>query len=243
MHGWVVCFGVMLSRAAAPALRRLLARTSAPPLCLAPFTPSLLLPTHLSLARLPLPAVPALQSQRSPVTEYFFWPRKDAWEELKAALDSRGWIGEREKVLLLNQCTEVRRRAGRAEERAAGVVPGASQAASQPVPADCRMLLLVAHRAPSLAAALCTAALTEAIRPLPSPLSLPACLLPPSAAAGDQLLAGREQALPGRGPQQVPQLQVPGLLSSSSSSSSSRPCSSGAFMQQQLGPLRSIRAA
>ncbi|KAL4430565.1 hypothetical protein ABPG77_005805 [Micractinium sp. CCAP 211/92] len=47
------------------------------------------------------------QGQRSPVTEYFFWPRKDAWEELKAALDARSWIGEREKVLLLNQCTEV----------------------------------------------------------------------------------------------------------------------------------------
>ncbi|KAL4436950.1 hypothetical protein ABPG75_004089 [Micractinium tetrahymenae] len=47
------------------------------------------------------------QGQRSPVTEYFFWPRKDAWEELKASLDSRSWIGEREKVLLLNQCTEV----------------------------------------------------------------------------------------------------------------------------------------
>ncbi|PRW33920.1 putative chloroplast RF65 [Chlorella sorokiniana] len=47
------------------------------------------------------------QGQRSPVTEYFFWPRKDAWEELKASLDTRSWIGEREKVLLLNQCTEV----------------------------------------------------------------------------------------------------------------------------------------
>ncbi|PSC70211.1 putative chloroplast RF65 [Micractinium conductrix] len=47
------------------------------------------------------------QGQRSPVTEYFFWPRKDAWEELKATLDTRGWIGEREKVLLLNTTTEV----------------------------------------------------------------------------------------------------------------------------------------
>lgn len=26
---------------------------------------------------------------------------------LQAALDTRSWIGEREKVLLLNQCTEV----------------------------------------------------------------------------------------------------------------------------------------
>ena len=34
-----------------------------------------------------------MQGQRSPVTEYFFWPRKDAWEELKATLDTRGWVG------------------------------------------------------------------------------------------------------------------------------------------------------
>ena len=27
------------------------------------------------------------------MTEYFFWPRKDAWEELKATLDTRGWVG------------------------------------------------------------------------------------------------------------------------------------------------------
>jgi 30S ribosomal protein 3 len=44
---------------------------------------------------------------RAPVTEFYFWPRKDAWEELKAALEAAAWIGEREKVLLLNRCTEV----------------------------------------------------------------------------------------------------------------------------------------
>jgi len=45
--------------------------------------------------------------KRSPVTEYFFWPRKDAWEELKEALESRPWIQERDKILLLNKTTEI----------------------------------------------------------------------------------------------------------------------------------------
>jgi 30S ribosomal protein 3 len=45
--------------------------------------------------------------RRSPVTEYFFWPRADAWEELKNALEARPWISERDRILLLNKTTQV----------------------------------------------------------------------------------------------------------------------------------------
>lgn len=47
------------------------------------------------------------QTKRSPVTEYFFWPRKDAWEELKDSLETKPWIQERDKIILLNKTTEI----------------------------------------------------------------------------------------------------------------------------------------
>jgi 30S ribosomal protein 3 len=43
----------------------------------------------------------------TPLTEYYFWPQRDAWEEMKNFLESKPWISQSTAILLLNQITEV----------------------------------------------------------------------------------------------------------------------------------------
>ncbi|KAL6543761.1 hypothetical protein OROGR_010258 [Orobanche gracilis] len=42
-----------------------------------------------------------------PLSPYYFWPRKDAWEELKITLESKPWIPQKKMIILLNQATDI----------------------------------------------------------------------------------------------------------------------------------------
>ena len=42
-----------------------------------------------------------------PITSYFIWPKTDAWEQFKFELDSKPWLQEAEKVIVLNNITRL----------------------------------------------------------------------------------------------------------------------------------------
>ena len=42
-----------------------------------------------------------------PLTPYHFWPVSEAWEQIRFELDSKPWIPEAERVILLNAVVEV----------------------------------------------------------------------------------------------------------------------------------------
>jgi 30S ribosomal protein 3 len=43
----------------------------------------------------------------TPLTEFFFWPQTDAWEEMKLFFEANDWIDQDNSIILLNQITEV----------------------------------------------------------------------------------------------------------------------------------------
>jgi 30S ribosomal protein 3 len=47
------------------------------------------------------------ENATTPITEFFFWPENDAWEDMRLFLESRAWINPDDAVVLLNQITEV----------------------------------------------------------------------------------------------------------------------------------------
>ena len=42
-----------------------------------------------------------------PITCYYFWPRTDAWEQLKIELESKPGILAKDKIAILNQVTRI----------------------------------------------------------------------------------------------------------------------------------------
>ena len=45
--------------------------------------------------------------QAYPLTQYYFWPRTEAWDQLKLELDSKPWLSEKEKIIILNIATDI----------------------------------------------------------------------------------------------------------------------------------------
>jgi 30S ribosomal protein 3 len=53
-------------------------------------------------------AIEQITNQRAiPLTPYFFWPRNDAWELLRIEINSKIWISDKDKALILNNITNI----------------------------------------------------------------------------------------------------------------------------------------
>ena len=46
-------------------------------------------------------------NQKSPLTNYYFWPKTEAWEQLKLELDSKLWLTKKEKEQILQTTGDV----------------------------------------------------------------------------------------------------------------------------------------
>jgi len=40
-------------------------------------------------------------NQKYPLTPYYFWPKTEAWDQLKLELDSKLWLTQEEKIKIL----------------------------------------------------------------------------------------------------------------------------------------------
>ena len=45
--------------------------------------------------------------QRYSLTPYYFWPKTEAWEQLKLELDSKNWLTQKEKLDILKIASNV----------------------------------------------------------------------------------------------------------------------------------------
>jgi 30S ribosomal protein 3 len=42
-----------------------------------------------------------------PLTNYYFWPRSDVWEQIRLEINSKNWITEQDKINILNNVTKI----------------------------------------------------------------------------------------------------------------------------------------
>jgi 30S ribosomal protein 3 len=46
-------------------------------------------------------------NQIYPLTPYYFWPKTEAWDQLKLELESKTWLTKSERIKVLNLTTEI----------------------------------------------------------------------------------------------------------------------------------------